>query len=57
MYRHRLHIQITHGIRKVESVGEGVTTVQPGDHVIPLYTAGKPSTLVKILVSPTFSPH
>ena len=21
----------------VESIGEGVTTVQPGDHVIPLY--------------------
>ncbi|KDN50924.1 hypothetical protein RSAG8_00553, partial [Rhizoctonia solani AG-8 WAC10335] len=25
----------------VESVGEGVTGVKPGDHVIPLYTAGK----------------
>ena len=23
----------------VESVGDGVTSVQPGDHVIPLYTA------------------
>ena len=25
----------------VESVGEGVTSVKVGDHVIPLYTAGK----------------
>lgn len=25
----------------VESVGEGVTNVKVGDHVIPLYTAGK----------------
>jgi len=25
----------------VESVGEGVTSVKPGDHVIPLYTAGQ----------------
>ncbi|KAF9437726.1 GDP/GTP exchange factor for ARF [Entomortierella beljakovae] len=27
------------GAGVVESVGEGVTSVQPGDHVIPLYTA------------------
>jgi hypothetical protein len=27
--------------RKVESVGEGVTSVSVGDHVIPLYTAGR----------------
>lgn len=26
----------------MESVGEGVTNVKEGDHVIPLYTAGKP---------------
>lgn len=26
---------------QVESIGEGVTSVQPGDHVIPLYTAGR----------------
>lgn len=25
---------------KVESIGEGVTNVAVGDHVIPLYTAG-----------------
>jgi Zn-dependent alcohol dehydrogenase len=25
----------------VESVGEGVTNVKVGDHVIPLYTAGE----------------
>lgn len=25
---------------QVESVGEGVTSVKVGDHVIPLYTAG-----------------
>jgi len=25
---------------QVESIGEGVTSVQVGDHVIPLYTAG-----------------
>ena len=28
-------------IPKIESVGEGVTNVAVGDHVIPLYTAGK----------------
>jgi Zn-dependent alcohol dehydrogenase len=26
---------------QVESVGEGVTSVKVGDHVIPLYTAGE----------------
>lgn len=26
---------------QVESIGEGVTSVKVGDHVIPLYTAGK----------------
>jgi NADPH:quinone reductase-like Zn-dependent oxidoreductase len=25
---------------QVESIGEGVTSVQVGDHVVPLYTAG-----------------
>lgn len=27
-------------LNQVESVGEGVTNVAVGDHVIPLYTAG-----------------
>lgn len=31
--------QRTH-LEQVESVGEGVTSVSVGDHVIPLYTAG-----------------
>lgn len=31
---------------QVESVGEGVTSVAVGDHVIPLYTAGEISEIV-----------
>ncbi len=30
----------SHRASQVESVGEGVTSVAVGDHVIPLYTAG-----------------
>lgn len=33
---------------QVESVGEGVTSVAIGDHVIPLYTAGGPSDFLRV---------
>lgn len=42
----------------VESVGEGVKDVQPGDHVIPCYQAycGAPHPLLTVLTSATLVP-
>ena len=40
--------ELADGAAQVESIGEGVTSVQVGDHVIPLYTAGISDSLIWI---------
>lgn len=41
------------GAGVVVEVGEGVTSVKPGDHVIPLYTASAASVSFVVLAKPT----